>query len=410
MTAVRFDPEFATLRAELPDGWESVLRLKYVLDALTTVARTPGWTASDGDGGGPQLFGAIARHLDDLSASGAGGMLQRQAAAAAAAVRDQLRTGQWSPVDLEPPRPGELWMHCGPLRPWAMQQTPQPLALLVGRPQPVAQQTIDRVTRHTAARRERVEWVLGSALGLSEGWPAMSAVDLLLAGGSSGSGHKNFAHFFPLESPAGRVSGGSFTVVFSNVHLERLKRCSLPLLEAVAGRPIEVEPTDVGRASLAWFRSHDLAHFWRPMEPPESGREPFEPYEEMVLREALADTLGLLAVVDLEDEAALGAAFSAEMLRYLSRNHHEFADTTAAALEAGWLAAGTDLDWADPQRWLAGALPSFARLARDLWAALGGSGESLGRLRVAIERGRRLVAQWYGPLADLPTDLEYSVG
>ncbi|MDA8044890.1 MAG: hypothetical protein M0Z30_06590 [Actinomycetota bacterium] len=410
VTAVRLDPGFATLRAELPQGWESLVRLKYVLDALTTVARTPGWAASDRDGGGPHLFEAMARHLDDLSSSGAGGMLPRQAAAAAEAVRVHARTGHWAPVDLEPPRAGEMWMHCGPLRPWAMQESPQPLALLVGRPQPVAQRVIDRVARHTAAQRERVEWVLGTTVRPAERRPAMAAVDLLLAGGSSGSGHKNFAHFFPLESPTGRVPRGDFTVVFSNVHLERLTRCSLRLLEAVGGRPTEVEPRDVGRASLTWFRSHDLAHFWRPTAPRRHRRKASGTFEEMVLQEALADTLGLLSVVDLEDAAALGSAFSAEMLRYLSRNHHEFADTTAAALEVGWLAAETDLDWAEPHKWLAAALPSFTGLARDLHAALDGSSEPLGRLRRALEGGRRLVARWYGPLAGLPTDLEYSFG
>lgn len=410
LTAVRLDPDFAALRSELPDGWESLVRLKYVLDALTTVARTPGWTASDPDGGGPHLFDAIARHLDELSSSGAGGVLRRQAATAADSVRVLAGSGHWPPVELEPPLPGELWMHFGPLRPWAMQASPQPLALLVGCPQPVAQQVIDRVTRHTAARRERVEWVLSTSVRPPSHRPAMSAVDLLLAGGSPGSGHKNFAHFFPLESPPGKVSGGDFSVVFANVHSERLNRCSLRLLAAVGGRPPEVEPGDVGRASLTWFRSHDLAHFWRPDSPSRSRREAFAPFEEMVLEEALADTLGLLSVVDLEDAAALGAAFSAEMLRYLSRNHHEFADTTAAALEVGWLAAETDLDWAQPQKWLAAALPSFTGLARDLRAALDGSAEPIGRLRRALEEGRRLVARWYGPLADLPTDLEYSFG
>jgi hypothetical protein len=130
----------------------------------------------------------------------------------------------------------------------------------------------------------------------------------------------------------------------------------------------------------------------------------------MVLHEALADTLGLLSLADLEDPAALGTAFAAEMLRYLSRNHHEFADTTAAALEVGWLAREVDLPWAEPRRWLEAALPSFGGLARALLAALEGSPGPLADLRSSLDGGRQLVARWYGPLAAVPTDLEYSFG
>lgn len=302
-------------------------------------------------------------------------------------------------------------MHCGPLRPWAMQDAPQPLALLVGRPAAVAQEAIDEVSGHVGRLRSRVEQVLRLPVAHLKTFPGMMAVDLLLVGGSSDSGHKNFAHFFPLESPAGRTPGEDFTVVFSNMHVERLTRCSLALLEAVGGCPPDgIQPAQVRQASLSWFRSHDLAHFWEVHPSVEVPNRSLVPFEEMVLQETLADTLGLLAVAELVDATPLGAAFSSEMLRYLSRNHHEFADTTAAALEVGWLMGDVELPWGEPGRWLEVAVPSLARLARAVWAALRGSPDPIPDLCRALDEGRQLVARWYGPLAQIPTDLEYSFG
>jgi hypothetical protein len=291
-----------------------------------------------------------------------------------------------------------------------MQDSPQPLALFVGQPHAVAQRTIDRISRHRDTIQATVGRSLGQPVVMERTLPEMIAVDLFLLGGTADSGHKNFAHFFPLESPAALVSRSDFTVVFANVHLERLTRCSLPLLATVSGGKPDIHPIDLLLGSLAWFRAHDLAHFWKTDPGSRAGPAALRPFEEMVLNEALADTLGVLSLADLVEPAALGTAFSAELLRYLSRNHHEFADTTAAALEVGWLAQEIELPWAEPERWCETALPSFAGLARSIVAAQNGSSAALARLRGGLDIGRQFIAHWSGPLASLPTDLEYSFG
>jgi hypothetical protein len=410
VAVVRLDPGFAALRSVVPEGWVPLVRAKYSLDALTTVAHTPNCSELDYEHRSKPLLRALIRDLADVARQAPQGLLRRQAGAAAEAAYAYARTGRWTTTELEPPSPDEPWLFCGPLRSWATQDSPQPLALFVGQPQAVAQRTIDRVSRH----RDAIQVAVGTALDqavVPEGvLPEMFAVDLYLLGGTADSGHKNFAHFFPLESPAGRVSRTDFTVVFSNVHRERLIRCSLPLLAAVGGSNPEIDPIDLLQASLAWFRAYDLARFWKTDRVGLTGASALRPFEEMVLNEALADTLGVLSLADLVDPATLGTAFSAELLRYLSRNHHEFADTTAAALEVGWLAEETDLAWTEPARWCETALPSFAQLARSILAARDGSPAASARLRGGLDTGRHLISQWSGLLAATPTDLEYSFG
>ena len=410
VAVVRLDPGYASLRSALPRAWESLVRVKYTLDALTAVARTPGPRRWSGGPFAMPFLDALAEDLEEVATAAPGLLLGHQAAEAAQATRAYRSTGTWPVTVLDQPVADQPWMHCGPLRPWATQESPQPLALFVGRPEASAQGSIDAVSEARPILEATVAEALGSAIPADRVIPEMLALDLLLVGGTAVCGHKNFAHFFPLEAPSGRTLENDFTVVFCDVHLERLVRCSLPLLAALSSRPIDIDPGTVARASLGWFRVHDMAHFWATDDVGRPGMADTRSFEEMVLREALSDAIGVLGLAEVEDPAALGVAFSAEMLRYLSRNHHEFADTTAAALEAGWLATEGHLEWGDPAHWLESARPSMARLARALRVVLDGSPGPVPALRRALEAGRHLVADWYGPLAHLPTDLEYSFG
>jgi hypothetical protein len=103
------------------------------------------------------------------------------------------------------------------------------------------------------AVRTTVANALGGAIpSTKDPCPAMHVTDLILAGGEPVSGHKHFAHFFPLETPASSVDKEEFTIVFSNIHASRLRRCSLELLKRYM--PGQRERDHVLRASIAWFR------------------------------------------------------------------------------------------------------------------------------------------------------------
>ena len=164
-------------------------------------------------------------------------------------------------------------------------------------------------------------------------------------------GIRIFAHFFPLLMPCATCAGPAFTVVFTNVQRERLSRCSLPLMKAVHtlinAEPMQPEPAcptlDAAlRASLIWFRCHDLGHFWRRVDwsqqRPNAADPALSAFEVMALEETYADMLGLLGAWRISDATESKAVFVAEMVRYLARVQAHFADSLAAAIEAGWLA------------------------------------------------------------------------
>src|SRR5258708_5095815 len=69
------------------------------------------------------------------------------------------------------------------------------------------------------------------------------------------------AHY-RLDARMSGVEGPDFTVMFANIHAIRLRLCSAELLRKYV-RVEERSDDEVLRASLTWFRGHDLAHFWR---------------------------------------------------------------------------------------------------------------------------------------------------
>lgn len=414
---VRLDPDYRSLRQEFPSSWQHLVRAKLCLDCVATVDLPRVSPEKAHRERAMQLVRETAAHLDafaraearygDVAVARDGWRIVDNLSAFAA-------TGEWTPYVTPPPEIGGRWLYCGPLGTWADNDVWMPLSLLVVTHDPELQQAVDHVTASRAAVVAEVGDVLGAVIDDGTPSPLMFTTTLLLAGGHSAFGHKNFAHFLPLESPGGAVDGLDFTVVFGNVHRERLARCSVPLLESELGRPVGCDVDDVLEASLRWFRCHDLGHFWRrPDALPRTIATPeLDSLGLMAIEETYADLLGLICAAELGDKKTLVVAFTAELLRYLSRDQGSFADSVAAAIEAGWLTDRTgdwrpfDDDWCDT------AVREFRVLVSVLHDVLWGGKPIAGYpdLLAAVETGRREAAGRSSLYSRIPTDLVYTAG
>ncbi|WP_031015522.1 hypothetical protein [Streptomyces sp. NRRL F-5727] len=419
LAVARVDPGYGGLKDAFPAGWSHLVRAKSLLDGVAALD-VPALDATDG--GREQsasLVRAAAGELRAFAATeGAPGTEAAVLHAREAARRldAYARTGTWEPGVVREPEPRAPWLYCGPLASWAMRGAARSIALLVAVPPAEdLQAEVDVVTLHTDRVAERVGRVLGGEVRPAQPvQPAMHVMDLLLGGGESALGHKNFAHFFPLEAEGAQVPGREFTVVFANIHRARLRHCSLRLFEEIQGREAETRPDGLLRASLRWFRGHDLAHFWRRTTVTGEGTpaEGLTPFERMSLEEAYADVLGLLSALLFVSDLHLSEAYRAEMYRYLSRRHHHFADTAAAVLTAGWLRRhGVPLEPEAGVRWLQEGLPALEELARVLHRTLWeGDGSALPALRSALASGGAYQHHRADAFRLLPTDLSYTFG
>lgn len=422
VAVTHIDPGHDRLQRRFPQSWPHLLRAKALLDGTAALeAPTAAPAALHRERIVPLVSAAATelRQFAEAETAGCDGRMPEvaeQASAAADRMLSYVATGQWPDVVLTPPRPGRGWLFCGPLHTWATRSVCEPLALLLVEPRPDLQVAPDYVDTRIRLIRSAVEQTLGGpVIEVKPPRPAMRVADILLAAGESALGHKNFAHFFPLETPGATAAEEPFTVVFGNVQAERLHRCSLPLLRAYLDRP--AHPATARRllpVSVQWFRGHDLAHFWRlatvggPGEPLES----LTPFERITLEETYADTLGLLSTAAIVDPGPLGDAFAGEMLRYLSRDHRCFADSAAAVLMLGWLAQRDRDLRSDDGRWIAGSVPALSELATVLHGLLWErSDHGLDAVRSAIAEGIRLLHTEVEPLfRSVPTDLDYTFG
>ncbi|WP_035850923.1 hypothetical protein [Kitasatospora azatica] len=417
LAVTHVDPQYARLRELFPEGWVHLAQAKSLIDGVAALEVPEVVPAAVHLRRVAPLLTAAAHELIQFAETeqvGAAAPAAEQARTAADRLLHYAHTQVWKEIILSEPVPGTPWLYCGPLNTWAMNTVNLPIGMLVVTPNASLQQEIEAVNVLLPGIQPVIGGVLGGAAkSIQPEHPTMQIVDLLLAGGESRVGHKNFAHFFPLEAPHSRVEGPEFTVVFANVHADRLERCSLNLLDRYqeAGEATDLQETL--RASLRWFRCHDLAHFWRrtAVEGNGSPAPGLTPFEAMTLEETYADVLGLVSAASFFPGTSLGQAYLAELLRYLSRRHHHFADSGAAMLTAGWLVAkGVSLQNRD-DHWLDKALPLLEELAvclhRALWEA---DSTDLDELRDALAIGTRYrdgLAELY---QTIPTDLEYTFG
>ncbi|MFT7836771.1 hypothetical protein Q5530_11535 [Saccharothrix sp. BKS2] len=412
-SAFRVDPGYAALRAAFPVSWSGLVEVKSLLDcyAMVDSRATPSRDGRDG------LRLELARRVAGTLWS----VAEAERASGRAALAETISTsaelfalysatGEWKPSIVEPPTADEPWFYCGRLGTWSPRTARDPLSLLVVVPDPARQRVITDFDARFGAVTDIAGRALGAEARLCDEKPDMHLGELVLAGGESAFGHKNFAHFFPLETPGNSVLGREFTVVFGNVFQERVRRCSLPLL-GTATPVANHSPAQLVDSLLVWFRGHDLGHFWRRADRQDTGaavREELGPFLAMALEETYADSHGILVAAELADRDEFGVGFCAEHIRYLSRRTSDFADSVAATLELGWLTdRGITLP-ANSGAWLDRARPAVEELVRTVHAVLWeGDRDGLDPLFDAIAAGRRAAAPFEDALAGRPTDLSY---
>lgn len=415
----RIDPEYAGLREQFPQTWEHLIRAKLFLDSATTLD-VPSVTAEDEQqaacvSGLLKAAAASLARFADEEQDGSARTVVEHARQAAERIVIYADSREWKPVTLLEPTPDEPWLYCGPISTWAMRDAASPVALLVTVPCPEMQTEIVAVNERIGQLRQEAARVLGEDVkSVQNIHPTMHIMNLLLAGGESVSGHKNFAHFFPLEAAESTVLGPEFTVVFANVHRERMRRCSLPLLDGVQGGTAEDRLDEVLRMSLRWFRCHDLGHFWRRVSVAGEGKAPSEIsyFERMVLEEAYADVLGLLTAHALGPDKGIGTAFTAELVRYLSRRYHHFADSAAAVLTLGWIQEhASELKFPLTDDFIGASREVLTDLARALHSVLWDADPTeIARLRATLAKGREYRDSLAHHFDHLPTDLTYNFG
>jgi hypothetical protein len=411
------DPDHARLRSCFPTSWEHLVRAKTILDG-TAVLDNPRIIppAVYEQRIAPLLSAAAYEFIQLAGAEEASGRREvaEQARVTAHRLLGFANTGEWEPITLRQPRPGQPWLYCGPLNTWAVHTRSMPLGLLVVRMRDDLQGEPDAVDANLGSVKAAVELVLGGpARSTMTEQPTMQIADLLLAGGESSIGHKNFAHFFPLEAPGSSVDGPEFTIVFANIHDERLRRASLPLLAGFLGKPLDGFEHDVLGDSLRWFRCHDLAHFWCRVSVEGEGRSPesLPHFERMTLEETYADLIGLISAASVVPTERLGRAFAAELLRYLSREYPNFADSAAAVLTVGWLRERTGVVRIHSGDWLSEALPVLSELAAIIHDVLReGSLVGLDAISAALRSGAEFREGLTGLFQSVPTDLDYTFG
>ncbi|MFI1166967.1 hypothetical protein ACH4UM_26040 [Streptomyces sp. NPDC020801] len=418
LAVTRLDPEYVRLREHFPCGWNHLVHAKSLFDGIAALDVPQIEPSAGRREQTVSLVQAAAQELlafaDKETAPGAQDAVLH-ARTAAQRLTVYARTGEWEPITLQEPHPDRPWLYCGPIATWAMRTAAQSIGFLAAVPRGDLQQEVDMVTLRTSWVRDRVAEVLGGEVkSVQDMQPSMYVLDLLLSGGESAVGHKNFAHFFPLEAAQSRVSGPEFTVVFANIHKERIQHCSLRLFREIQGEDAQTRLDALLRTSLRWFRGHDLAHFWRRSTVTEEGRpaESLTAFERMALEETYADVLGLLSAGLFSSDLHLGEAYRAELFRYLSRRHHHFADTTAAVLTAGWLQVHqVSLEPETSKDWLPGARQALEELARTLHSTLWEQDAShVPVLRSALAAGADYQAKLGSVFQSLPTDLSYTFG
>ncbi|GAB2734438.1 hypothetical protein GCM10027174_04090 [Salinifilum aidingensis] len=411
-TEAEIDPEYARLRGHFPGSWKHLLEVKARFDAVS--ALDLGGAVDD------QRYQALAKELmadaatflklaADVEPSSA--QFASQCHDLADLLKTYATTGEWPDYDLHRAVPGQPWLFCGPLSTWDPRDVHVPLSFVVTVPHAAQQASIDAVTTQCDDLRHQASEVLGKDVVSIHDTPEMVATDLLLSGGEGAGGHKNFAHFFPLEAPHARPLRPDFTVVFVNIHRQRLQECSLPLHSAVLGEPIEMDIDRLTAASLMWFRSHDLAHFWRATGYSDRKQgDVLDDFEKMTLEETFADMVGFLSASVVADHEALSKVFTAELLRYLSREPSHFADSLAASLEAGWLRR-SGIHYPSGSADVASIAKSFRELIPVLHESLWSDNAiSTQPIVDAINEGRKIAQGWQAEFSKYPTDLDYVFG
>ncbi|MFG3155537.1 hypothetical protein ACGF7W_26245 [Streptomyces sp. NPDC048219] len=383
----RLDPAHALLRSRFPKAWQRLIRVQALLDA-TTVLDLPATLVPDGqhiDHIAPLLRAAaqeLAHCADEEDAP--------SAHLAAAWLAAYASSGQWQPVTPPPGLDtGRPWVYAGPGPAAAGMEDAGlsgrhariPLCLIVAAPHAELQAEADDATARLDDLRRAAESVLGDevvALAPESGRPGIAAADLLLAGGTTLSGHWDLT---PLASPYP-------TAVFVNVRRHRVRQ----VLAGATEHPSGTVEALLGR-SLRRSIGHVAAHHWRRASVPGDG-EPapgLKSFERLAFEEAYAVLLPSLAAhVSTGTSEPLREAVE-ELTPYAGLPCQHAADTAAALLVIGRLRQGSSA-WDRPLDLepAAGLRPVLETLVRSLHAALWEADAfALAEVRAAFASGAR---------------------
>jgi hypothetical protein len=416
VAVAHLDPSRQQLKRLFPSGWRSLVRAKALLDGTAVVEATDASPDTLHFQRIAPLLTNVALELLELASleqAGPHPAVVDQARSAGEHILTYVRRQSWDTAPLEAPTATEPHLFCGPLRTWATHPVHLPLALEVSVPRPDLQQAVDEVdAAQPAAASALSDALQGPAEFRWNPIPPLHVHDLILTGGEPSFGHKNFAHFFPLDTPGLTVNGPAFGIAFANVFAARYARCSLELLRGLGDEAAQDDFDASLRTALQQFRSHDLGHFWCRADAPQEPRLPWAtPFEDMTLKESLADVGGLIMSHAFATHRLLQRAFCSELLRYLARRSTDFADSVSAVLTAGWLAERRPGFRPLDGGWIVESLPDLADLARHIHAGIWDQDpEVFPAMSSAIERGEALKKELEPLFRSVPTDIEYAFG
>ncbi len=241
--------------------------------------------------------------------------------------------------------------YCGRLNTWSMKSDHCYWSFFASIPAPQAEAVIDKLRSALPDIDRDMVDRLGFPVQLSA--PPLYVIhDLIACAGESARFPKHFAYFLPEDEG---VEGTHYnkTIVFRNVYAHRFEAASEMLVERYFPQlaAVPVRPTTSADAALPiWMYGHDVGHMstlGRVGRVPAPGLGKFGSAS---LDELKADLVSVAAMAtpswqkltDIQLEEGL-RFYVAEMLRYLTRDRHQFFDSASAFMqvtflvEHGWL-------------------------------------------------------------------------
>jgi hypothetical protein len=330
------------LRRALPATWRRVDEIGRYIDGLYTMQCADGTLPR----GGHKCMSHVGGHLREIGRE-VGERYSRRAEAALAEVAGHLEA--WEPgAPLAPITPeqcdslldGNIVVLCGTESTWSFRSTAPLLSMSV----------FELDQRETEAHQLQLadkRWLTNTYRDrlaqpdLSLGpIPRYLVGDLLYVAGVGRSHPVHFARFLPADLGGASVGAPEATVTFRNVYGTRFNRISGRLFTEQFGRRPRGSAGLQRDLLLAWFRGHDIGHFWRLPKASVGATQPSAPDHRWAgaLAEAFSDVCGFLALDALADgddtyRRIAVDVFLAEALRYARRNSLAFDDSAAAVLE-----------------------------------------------------------------------------
>lgn len=383
------------LREYTPGGYLALEELVRLADSLRSLQRTDASFISE------PLARALVEESARLLEDTAGQLKNQHAARRMRRHAAHLRAGTWQEPGIEQAaaETDGLVVLCGPLTTWGSKSRHYLHSAVVAVEDEEESQAFAQLDQTLPELARYYQEILGvGPLRLDETLASYTVTDLALCGGEANGTPKHFAYFLP-EDVGCQSSSVNKTVVFRNVYIERLRLVSIPLYRLFHAH---LDPFLARRAAgqdvaLRWFRAHDVGHSWRLG--PDDGDQALArlgPFRAGGLDEALADTLGYLALVGPwapageRSEEVAATFFMSEMLRYASRWDDIHCDALAARLTFNYLVRhrhleinddGTELV-ADPHELTAGILALCRRLIR---AVRGNDAVAVQELAVSLD-------------------------